>query len=154
VLPVGAVVLAGILALTEWKKAAVVSVIVLGFAGAHGVIAYGSWQKSNVKDASAFASGLLNAQTRLLIRPAYMTPLIDFYYKGDAQQIDETYLDSSLGAVVDTASSFVYVSLESQKEIREYFDAHYVRTDLGIFPGTSNMGIVVGKYSARIENEK
>jgi uncharacterized membrane protein len=155
VLPIAAVALAGILSMTEWKKVAIACVIVLGIVGANGIVAYGSWQKSNVKDAVGFAGGLLNAKTSLLIRPSYMAPLVDFYYKGDATQVDETYLDSSLGAVVDTASSFVYVSLESQRDIRKYFDTHFVRTDVAVFPGISNMGIVVDRYERpTMENRK
>jgi hypothetical protein len=154
VLPVASVALAGVLARTAWKKIAGVCVAVLGVAGAAGVVAYGTWQKSNVKDAAEYAGELLNANTGILIRPAYMAPLLNFYYRGDAKQVDETYLDAPLGAVVDTASSFVYVSLESQKEIREYFDAHFIRTDQAIYPGISNMGIVVGRYAARVENGK
>ncbi len=61
-------------------------------------------------------------------------------------QYDEAYLTGELGAIVDTARGFVYVSLDVPNGIRDYMDGHFVKTAEARFPGEAHLGIVVGAY--------
>lgn len=125
-------------------NAAALSLIVL--IGVYGTLRYQSWQKSNVKDVARYVESVTRDDVKIIIRPAYFAPLLDYYYRGDAAELDEAYLDSPLGSVVDTARSFVYVSLDVPNEIRTYMDAHFEKSASRVFPGEAHMGMVVSVY--------
>ena len=111
-----------------------------------GMMRYYSWEKSNVKSVVSYVERLTRSDFKLVVRPKLFSPLFNYYYRGDARQADETYLDGSLGPIIDTSSAFVLISLDVPDEIREYIDRHFLKIDERIFPGEAHMGIVVGAY--------
>jgi hypothetical protein len=135
---------------TKFSFIAAGALILLGVAGC---ARYYGWSKGNMKDVAAYVTELTRSEKLLLIRPANVAPMINYYYSGDAVQIDEAYLDTQLGEVVDTASAFVYVSLEVPNPIREYMDGHFAKKSERVFPGIAHMGIIVGAYSQKPDTE-
>ena len=121
-------------------------VAVLIGVGVAGTAAYFSWSKSNVRDVAECVGEATKGDVRMIIRPRSFAFLLNYYYRGTAAQLDETYLDAPLGEIVDTAASFVYVSLDIPSEIRNYMDAHYEKVSERRFPGEAHMGMVVGVY--------
>ncbi len=129
------------------------AVIILLAAGAAGTSHYYSWQKSNVREVAGYVGEVAHQDSiGIIIRPASFAFLLNYYYRGDAVQYDEAYLNSPLGAVVDTASAFIYISLDLPNEIRAYFDTHFTKIAEKRFPGEAHMGMVVGAYRQRPEN--
>jgi uncharacterized membrane protein len=139
--------------MVERRSWATVLVVVLIAVGVVGAIGYGSWQKSSGRDVAAYVEEETSGDVRLIIRPASYAPILNAYYRGDALQLDEAYLDTPLGEVVDTARGFVYVSLDVPNRIREYLDAHFAKRAERRFPGEAHLGIVVGMYRQRPEEE-
>ncbi|HLX11599.1 MAG TPA: glycosyltransferase family 39 protein [Bacteroidota bacterium] len=133
----------------EWAGA--VLVLLLLAASLPGTFRYYTWSKSNVKAVVAYVDEWTEGEMTMVVRPNYFAPLFNYYYRGKAQQFDETYLDQSLGPVIDTASAFVFISLDAPDEIRDYIDRHFLKLEERIFPGEAHMGIVVGIYR-RSEN--
>lgn len=120
----------------------------------HGSVRYFSWSKSNVKDVAEYVQGAAGDSVRLVIRPKYFAPLLNYYYKGNAVELDEAYLDSPLGSILDTARSYVYISLDVPNEIRDYMDGHFAKITERRFSGEAHMGMVVGVYrQKRQQNE-
>ena len=70
---------------------------------------------------------------------------------GNAVQIDEAFLDTPLGDIIDTARSFVYVSLDVPNPIRDYMDGHFDKLSERSFPGIAHMGIIVSFYRQKPE---
>jgi hypothetical protein len=139
--------MAGAVAGSGWRVGlAVGSVLLLIGIGFAGTSAYFSWSKSSARDAAEFVGELTSDSIHILIRPAYTAPLLNYYYKGNALQLDEAYLNSPLGDLVDTAHAFVYVSLDARNDIRDYMNGHFVKIAERTFPGEAHMGLVVGAY--------
>jgi len=140
---------------SRWKKDAarqfMVSILVI--IGAVGTVKYFSWSKSNVRDVAVYTDLVTRDSVKLIIRPPAFAPLLSYYYHGDARQVDETYLDQPLGAIVDTARSFVYISLDVPNEIRAYMDGHFSKIEERKFPGEAHMGMVVGVYAQKPEEK-
>jgi len=134
----------------SWAGAPVVLLIAVGVAGA---AAYASWQKSSAREVAAFVEEAAAGEVRMVIRPASYAPLLNYYYRGDAAQLDEAYLDTPLGEVVDTARAFLYLSLDVPNPIRDYLNAHCVKSAERRFPGEAHLGVVVGVYRQRSEEE-
>jgi hypothetical protein len=120
---------------------------ILLLASSAGSVRYYSWSKSNARDVALYADSLTRAGAGILIRPRSFAPLLNYYYRGAAKQLDETYLDKPLGDIVDTASSFVYCSLDVPNPIREYMEGHFVKKAERRFPGEAHMGMIVGCYA-------
>jgi uncharacterized membrane protein len=131
---------------SRWKAVMNIAVSVLVLLGLYGSVRYFSWSKSNVKDVAASVERAVDGGVRTIIRPKYFAPMLNYYYKGNARQLDEAYLDSPLGSIVDTTSSFVYVSLDVPNEIRDHMDQHFDKVAENRFPGEAHMGMVVGVY--------
>ncbi|MBI1804319.1 MAG: glycosyltransferase family 39 protein [Ignavibacteriae bacterium] len=112
---------------------------------------YFSWQKSSVKEVAAYVQEATRDSVRMIIRPHRFAPLLNYYYRGDAIQFDESYLDQPLGEIVDTSRSFVYISLDIPNTIRDYMDYHFDKIDERKFPGEAHMGMVVGVYRQKPE---
>ena len=118
-------------------------------AGLFGAARYFSWQKSNAREVASCVDSLAAGGVNIVIRPASFAPLLNYYYGGNAVQFDETYLDNPLGEIVDTASAFIYVSLDVPNGIRDYMDSHFLKSFERRFPGEAHMGMVVGVYRQR-----
>jgi uncharacterized membrane protein len=115
-----------------------------------GVMHYFSWQKSSAKDVAIFVDEVTQKDTvRMIIRPKQFAPLMNYYYKGKAIEYDEAYLETPLGEIVDTAASFVYVSLDVQNTIRDYMDGHFDKIVEKKFSGEAHMGMRVGVYKQK-----
>jgi 4-amino-4-deoxy-L-arabinose transferase-like glycosyltransferase len=126
---------------------------VLLAAGLLGSSRYFSWSKSNVRDVALYADTLSREGVNILIRPQSFAPLLNYYYRGTARQYDEVYLDKPLGGVVDTASAFLYISLDVPSGIRDYMDGHFVKTAERRFPGEAHLGMVVTLYKQPPDEE-
>jgi hypothetical protein len=132
-------------ALARWWGPAACALLVL--AGLAGTVRYYSWQKSNVREVAFYADSLSGTGAKILIRPRTFAPLLNYYSRAEGVvQYDETYLDQPLGTLVDTASAFIYVSLDVPNGIREYMDGHFVKAAERHFPGEAHMGMVVTLY--------
>ena len=154
VFPVFCVCIGGVTMIERWKAVTIAAVAILILVGVFGTVRYYSWSKANVKDVAAYVGAAADDSVHIIIRPAYFAPLLNYYYKGDAAQFDEAYLDTPLGCVVDTARSFVYVSLDVPNVIRDYMDNHLVKTAGRSFPGEAHMGMVVGVYRQKPDLEQ
>jgi hypothetical protein len=111
---------------------------------------YMTWQKSNVKAVAEFTDKLVtNDSVQMIIRPKTFAPLLNYYYHGTAVQYDEVYLNQPLGEIIDTAASFVYLSIDIPSEIRDYMDGHFDKLAERRFPGEAHMGMVVGWYKQK-----
>ena len=128
-----------------------IPVVVLVAVGLIGTAAYFSWSKSNVRDVAECVEEATKEDVRMIIRPRSFAFLLNYYYHGTAVELDETYLDQPLGEIVDTAASFVYVSLDIPSEIRSYMDGHFDKVAERTFPGEAHMGMVVGVYRQKPE---
>jgi uncharacterized membrane protein len=115
---------------------------------------FSGWQKGNAKDVSEYV-GREAAEFGVpaIIRPKPFAPLLNYYYRGNALQYDEAYLDRPLGEVVDTTRSFIYISLDIPNEIRNYMDGHFDKLAERRFPGEAHMGMVVGVYRQKPDQE-
>jgi len=133
-------------AAARWKVVMNVALSTLVLLGLYGTVRYFSWSKSNVKDVAASVERAVDGGVQTIIRPKYFAPMLNYYYRGDACQLDEAYLDSPLGGILDTTSSFVYVSLDVPNEIRDYMDKYFDKITENRFPGEAHMGMVVGVY--------
>lgn len=153
VFPALCVCFGGLCATSKWKGIASACVIILIMLGAAGTFRYFSWSKSNVRDVARYTEEATADSVKLLIRPAYFAPLLNYYYKGSAHQLDETYLDKPLGEIVDTAATFAYISLDTPSEIRDYMDRHFDKVSEKIFPGEAHMGIIVGVYKQKPDED-
>jgi hypothetical protein len=131
--------------------ATMLAVAILLFTGTLGTGKYFTWSKSNVKDVASYVQSVADGDVRFVIRPHNFASLLNYYYKGATAQVDEVYLDQPLGGLVDTAASFVYVSLEAQTDIREYMDHHFAKVAERQFPGDAHLGMIVGVYRQRPE---
>jgi 4-amino-4-deoxy-L-arabinose transferase-like glycosyltransferase len=136
----------------RWKRWRIPAAAILLAAGLIGDVHYFSWQKANAREVAGCVDSLTSGGVNILIRPASFAPLLNYYYGGNAAQLDETYLDHPLGGIVDTASAFIYVSLDVPNSIRDYMDGHFLRTFERRFPGEAHMGIIVAEYRQRPEN--
>ncbi len=119
---------------------------VLIIIGATGTAQYYSWQKSNIKDVSEYVTAITASDVKIVIRPKTVAPLLNYYYHGNAVQYDEAYLETPLGGIVDTAASFLYISLDVPNQIRDYMDGHFLKAEQRRYPGVAHMGIVAGVY--------
>lgn len=118
-------------------------------------VRYYSWQKANAKDVARYVGEITSRDSiSIVIRPAAFAFLLNYYYRGAAAQYDEGYLNGPLGAVVDTARAFVYVSLDVPNEIRAYMDSHFRKIAERTFPGEAHMGIIVGAYRQKEDRER
>jgi len=133
----------------RWRGWAIPGAAFLVAAELFGAAHYFSWQKSNAREVARCVDSLAVRGVNILIRPASFAPLLNYYYGGYALQLDETYLDNPLGGIVDTASAFIYVSLDVPNGIRDYMDGHFLKSFERRFPGEAHMGIVVGVYRQR-----
>lgn len=139
----------------SWRTLARASAVIILLCCVWGTAHYFSWQKSNARDVAAYVSTVTRRGTaNILIRPRSFAPLLNYYYKGDAVQYDEAYLNTPLGEIVDTASSFVYVTLDLPNDIRSYMESHFNKIAERHFPGEAHMGIVVGVYTQKEEPEE
>jgi len=68
-------------------------------------------------------------------------------------EMDEAYLDTQMGDIVDTAGNFIYVSLDVPNPIRDYMDGHFDKTLEKVFAGTAHMGIIVDVYRQKPDPE-
>jgi len=140
-------------AVSRWRISKIVAGSVIGamiIIGIAGSAHYFCWQKSNVKDAAEFTNELVTRNSvQMIIRPKTFAPLLNYYYHGSAVQYDETYLNQPLGEIIDTAASFVYLSLDVPNEIRNYMDWHFDKPFERRFPGEAHMGMVVGFYKQK-----
>ncbi|MBI3764954.1 MAG: glycosyltransferase family 39 protein, partial [Ignavibacteriales bacterium] len=119
----------------RWKALTIPAAVVLIVGGSVGSVQYFSWSKANPKDVAAYVDTVSRQQhVRMIIRPKEFAPLLNYYYKGDAIQYDEAYLETPLGEIVDTAASFMYISLDVPNEIRAYMDRHFEKTTERRFP--------------------
>ncbi len=130
----------------RWRTVMNVAVSVLVFLSLYGTVRYFSWSKTNVREVAACVGRAVDSGVRTIVRPKYFAPALNYYYRGDACQLDEAYLDSSLGGILDTTGAFVYVSLDVPNEIRDYMNEHFDRMREDRFPGEAHMGMVVGVY--------
>jgi len=83
-----------------------------------------------------------------------MARMLDYYYSGNAVEVDEAYLDTRLGEIVDTTDAFIYVSLDVTNPIRDYMDGHFDKTSEKVFEGRAHMGIVVDVYRQKPDPEE
>jgi hypothetical protein len=144
VLPVVCVALGAAAARTRTAGWAAALLVVVGLAGA---VHYAGWSKSNVREVADYAGQVAGGDdVRFIIRPKPSAFLLNYYYRGTVRQLDEAYLDGPLGAIVDTAAAFVYVSLDVPNTIRDYMDGHFVKVEERRFPGEAHLGMVVGVY--------
>ncbi len=149
--PVVCVLIGAMAMLGRWKAIALGSVAVLMAVSAYGTVRYFSWSKSNARDVARYVQEVGRDTVKILIRPAYVAPLLNYYYSGVAVQLDEAYLNTTLGEIVDTAHSFIYISLDAPNEIRQYMDGHFEKVAEKEFPGEAHMGMIVGFYRQRPE---
>ncbi len=139
----------------RWKAFTVPMLSVLILIGVFGSMHYFSWSKGNAKDVATYVDTVsAENQVHMIIRPKEFAPILNYYYKGDPVQYDEAYLETPLGEIVDTAASFVYISLDVPNEIRNYMDRHFDKTAERRFPGEAHMGMVVDVYKQTVENER
>ncbi len=131
----------------SWLPA--IPALVLIVAGVAGTAHYFTWSKSNVRDVASYVEEATKDSVRMVIRPHNFAFLLNYYYHGKAVQLDETYLDKPLGEIVDTAASFVYVSLDVPNGIRDYMDWHFDKIAERRFPGEAHLGMVVGVYKQK-----
>ncbi|OLD76269.1 MAG: hypothetical protein AUI33_04965, partial [Ignavibacteria bacterium 13_1_40CM_2_61_4] len=96
----------------RWRRWGIPAAAILLGAGLYGVARYYSWEKSNGRAVASCVDSLSAGGVNILIRPASFAPLLNYYYQGEAVQLDEAYLDNPLGEIVDTASAFIYISLD------------------------------------------
>lgn len=129
-----------------WGNWGLITAGILIVTGSLGSARYYSWAKSNVRDVASYADSLTRSGANILIRPQSFAPQLNYYYRGGAVQYDEAYLDRPLGEIVDTASSFIYVSLDVPNGIRGYMDGHFQKVAERRFPGEAHMGMVVTLY--------
>ena len=152
--PLACVGMGAAYAVARWRIAIALCAGILILLGADGARRYYSWSKSNIREVASYVEEVTRAEKIILIRPAYVAPMLNYYYSGSAIQMDEAYLNTSLGMVVDTARSFVYVSLDVPNEIRTYMDGHFDKPAEKVFPGTAHMGLIVGVYKQKPEIEE
>jgi 4-amino-4-deoxy-L-arabinose transferase-like glycosyltransferase len=136
-----------------WRWPATAAAALLLAVAVSGTLRYFSWSKANAKDVAAYVDTVTREQPRILIRPRAFAPLLNYYYKGNALQYDEAYLNEPLGGIVDTAASFVYISLDVPNGIRDYMDSHFHKVSERCFPGEAHMGVIVGVYAQKPEEE-
>lgn len=110
-------------------------------------IYFSGWSKSNVQEVCDYVASTAPPETDFIIRPASFAPLFGYYYRGRIPQTDEAYLDQPLGEVVDTARSFVYVSLDVPNPIRDYMNGHFRIVARRLFPGEAHLGWWVCIYA-------
>lgn len=146
--------IAGYAAAADRRQIAAVAVSVLIAVGSVNSMRLFSWSKSNVRDVALYVGQTLDESgVTMLIRPATFAPLLNYYYHGRAVQYDETYLDKPLGQIVDTASAFMYVSLDVHNSIRTYMDGHFDKISERVFPAQAHLGLIVGVYRQKPEEE-
>jgi 4-amino-4-deoxy-L-arabinose transferase-like glycosyltransferase len=133
------------------RLGAAAAFVILLAAGIAGTAHYFTWSKSNVREVAAFVQESTEDSVRMVIRPRSFAFLLNYYYRGSAAQLDESYLDQPLGEIVDTAASFVYVSLDVPNIIRDYMDGHFEKVNERRFPGEAHLGMVVGVYRQKPE---
>lgn len=138
----------------RWRTLTMPAVFVLICIGIFGSLQYFSWSKGNAKEVASFAETVtIEHHVRMIIRPREFAPLLNYYYKGTAVQYDEAYLETPLGEIVDSVDSFMYISLDVPNEIRNYMDGHFDKVTERHFPGEAHMGMVVGVYRQKPDEE-
>jgi 4-amino-4-deoxy-L-arabinose transferase-like glycosyltransferase len=153
VFPLFCVIAGGLVVNIRLRNTILSIALILLLVESFGTVRYYTWSKSNTKEVASYVETLARRGYPLIVRPKYYAPLLNYYYKDEVQQVDESYLDSSLGTIVDTTRKFVYVSLNVPNEIRDYFDLHFDRIEQQVFPGEANMGIIVGVYRHKVDSD-
>lgn len=151
VFPLVCVLVAGATAHGRWRIPADAAVIVLAAIGMYGTVMYFSWSKSSAREVAHYVAQVTDDTVHIIIRPAYAARLLNYYYSGKAVQLDEAYLNTPLGEIVDTAHSFAYISLDTPNEIRNYMDRHFEKIAAKEFAGEAHMGMIVGLYKQKPE---
>ncbi len=128
---------------SAWKTALGALLLIVQCAG---LVAYAGWEKGNAKEVASYVDSVATGDEAMIIRPKDFAPLLNYYYKGQARQFDEAYLNEPLGQIIDTARGFVYISLDLPNEIRTYIDGHFDKIAERRFPGEAHMGLLVGVY--------
>lgn len=128
-----------------------IAVVCVVLCSAAGTVQYfTNWQKANVRDVASYVSEVTHKyDVDIIIRPAKFASLFNYYYRDGRLQLDEAYLNTPLGEIVDTARSFIYVSLDVPNEIRSYMDGHFDKVAEEHFPGEAHMGMLVSVYQQK-----
>jgi mannosyltransferase len=146
VFPLFCLLLGGLAATARPSPALVASLFVFLLTEGIGTTVYFSgWNKSNVKEVCEYVAAT-TPEADFIIRPKSFAPLFNYYYTGGIRQVDEAYLDQPLGARVDTARSFIYISLDVPNTIRDYMDRHFTTVARRSFPAEAHLGWVVNIY--------
>jgi len=153
VYPLACAVTGALTSATRRGSPALACAMILIVLGAAGIFSYSTWEKSNIKAVASYLSELTMNNRMLLIRPPYMAQMLNYYYSGNAVEMDEEYLDTRLGEIVDTAGTIIYVSLDVPNPIRDYMDEHFDRSSEKVFPGTAHMGVIVDVYRQKPDPE-
>jgi hypothetical protein len=153
VYPLACAVTGALATATRKGSVALACAMTLIFLGSAGLFRYSTWEKSNIKAVAAYLSELTKNNRILLIRPPYMAQMLNYYYSGNGVEMDEAYLDTQMGDIVDTAGNFIYVSLDVPNPIRDYMDGHFDKTLEKVFAGTAHMGIIVDVYRQKPDPE-
>lgn len=151
VFPLFCVMVGAVMAHTNWSRRTLPAAAILIVVGLVSTVRYFSWSKSNVRDVVNCVDSLSSSGVRTIIRPRSFAPLLNYYTKAPAAQLDEAYLDTPLGQIVDTASAFIYVSLDVPNGIRDYMDGHLLKAFERRYPGEAHMGMIVGVYRQRLD---
>lgn len=154
VFPLSCLLIGGILSCTNVRWLSLTAIAIIILIGSCNSARYYSWSKSNARDIAGYVETVTRSEpVQFVIRPQSFAPLFNYYYRGDIAQYDETYLDKPLGDLVDTASAFAYISIDIPSTIRSYMDGHFDKTSERIFPGDAHMGMRVGVYRQKPEEE-
>jgi uncharacterized membrane protein len=119
-----------------------------------GTYRYYHWEKANAKSVATFVEGVASEKTDVIIRPAYFEELFNYYYRGNARQVDEGSFDSTIAPALQNANRFVLITLDIPNEVRDVIGFRFEKVLERDFPGEANMGILVGVYRRKASGEK
>jgi uncharacterized membrane protein len=111
-----------------------------------GTYRYYHWEKANAKSVTTFVEGVAPESTDVVIRPAYFAGLFNYYYRGNARQVNEGSFDSTIAPALGEANRFVLITLDIPNEVRDLVDSRFEKILERHFPGEAHMGILVGVY--------
>ncbi len=119
-----------------------------------GTYRYYHWEKANAKSVATFVEGVASERTDVIIRPSYFAGLFNYYYRGNAHQVNEGPFERTIAPALQNANRFILITLDIPNEVRDLIDSRFEKVLERDFPGEANMGIFVGVYRKRASLEK
>jgi 4-amino-4-deoxy-L-arabinose transferase-like glycosyltransferase len=111
-----------------------------------GTYRYYHWEKANARSVATFVEAVAPESTDVVIRPAYFAGLFNYYYRGNARQVNEGPFDSTIAPALQNVNRFVLITLDIPNEVRALIDSRFEKILERHFPGEAHMGILVAVY--------